>query len=69
MGLHTVPTAPPAAPCDYYTLALLLAEGQAGDATQHWDAFLDNLARITDSFAVARAKADRTCPDEEYLAV
>ena len=38
-----------------YDLAVLLAEGQSNVEALSWAAFIDNLSRITDAFADARA--------------
>lgn len=43
-------------PIDYFTLALLLAEGQTRNVEERWSDFIDNLARITDAFAQARVR-------------
>ncbi|GIX07945.1 MAG: hypothetical protein KatS3mg115_2348 [Candidatus Poribacteria bacterium] len=54
-----------------YDLALLLAEGQTGDVRERWAVFIDNLARITDTFARARAaskdSADASSEDAALL--
>ena len=41
-----------------YDLAVLLAEGQANPVDTGWEAFIDNLSRITGAFADARANGD-----------
>jgi len=51
-----IAAAPDPQSTDYFTMALLLAEAQASQADCRWEAFIDNLARITDAFAQARAK-------------
>ena len=40
---------------DAFEMALLLAEGQSGNASSNWESFIDTLSRITDSFAQSRA--------------
>jgi len=52
---------------DYFTLALLLAEGQTGDIEEHWSTFIDNLARITDAFARARSPISTFARAEEVV--
>ena len=46
---------------DLFALSLLLAEGQVGSRTERWSMFIDQLAKITDAFASARA--ERTADD------
>ena len=65
--LSAIPTA--GSQPDYFTLALLLAEGQTGDVEGHWSAFVDNLSRISDSFARARSDAKATTLAEEIVTV
>lgn len=55
-------------PIDYFTFALLLAEGQIGNVEEHWSDFIDNLARITDAFAQARARVE-ALEEEERVPV
>ncbi len=43
-----------------YDMAVLLAEGQSIVDEMSWEAFIDNLSRITDAFAGARAQAEHT---------
>jgi len=44
---------------DFFTLALLLAEGQTGSGSERWPALIDQLAQITDAFANARARSTK----------
>jgi hypothetical protein len=53
-----------------YDLAVLLAEGQSNPEDTGWEAFIDNLSRITDAFADARVKGDvETVETEELITV
>ncbi|MEO2006831.1 MAG: hypothetical protein ABGY41_22360 [Candidatus Poribacteria bacterium] len=46
-----------------YDLAVLLAEGQSNVEETSWEAFIDNLSRITDAFADARVTTDAHEPE------
>ena len=50
-----------------YDMAVLLAEGQSIVDEMSWEAFIDNLSRITDAFADARAQADKVAHEPELL--
>jgi hypothetical protein len=65
--LRVVPSAEPQP--DFFTLALLLAEGQTGDVEEHWGVFVDNLSRISDAFARARSGAKAKAPEEAIVTV
>lgn len=55
MRFDAAPTFESSMNVDFFDFALLLAEGQSGDLDENWDLFVDNLSRITDEFAHARA--------------
>ena len=55
------------AAANMYDMAVLLAEGQSIVDEMSWEAFIDNLSRITDAFADARAQAQPTAHSPEQL--
>ncbi len=55
------------ATANMYDMAVLLAEGQSNLDDTSWAAFIDNLSRITDAFADARAKAEVETAETEQL--
>lgn len=65
MAQQTIGTQDAAA--NMYDLAVLLAEGQSTVEDMGWEAFIDNLSRITDAFADARATAEMVAREPEHL--